>query len=328
MEIKNRYEEDLTFELYKIPILFVFFNRSEIALQSFQSIREIKPKYLYLACDGPRVSVPGEEKKVEALRKSILSQINWDCDVHTLFQSSNLGCGKGVYSAINWLFENEELGIILEDDCIASLSFFKYAEEMLNKYKYDERIGMIAGYNSINDIKYPYSYIFSRYKSCWGWASWRRAWKNMNLNMTWRTTKLANSIINNMGDSGKDASGWKFKINAIDNDFVSAWDWQWYFSLSAQNQLCIYPALNQISNIGNDKSATHTSFSNITIPNYSLPFPLTNPPYVVPYMEFDKAFYLKSTSIRVKIVRLLPRRLKSFIKSMIKNLSDAHNQKS
>lgn len=312
---------------YEIPILFVFFNRYDVALQSFQKIKDIKPKKLYLACDGPRANVAGEDEKVENTRKAILEQINWDCNIKTLFQEKNIGCGRGVFTAINWLFENEEYGIILEDDCIASPSFFRYAEEMLVKYKNDMRIGMIAGHNSITNIEYPYSYIFSRYKSCWGWATWRRAWENMNFDMSWRDTKLANSVINNMGDIGRDVSGWKFKINAIDNNFVSAWDWQWYFSLSAQNQLCIYPALNQISNIGNDKEATHTSFSNITIPISELKFPLIAPPYIVPYYEFDKAFYLKSTSFRVKATRLLPKGLKNLIKSIITNLGNAHNQK-
>lgn len=297
------------------PVLFIIFNRKDIALKSFNSIRQVKPERLFIACDGPRFEA--EADKVESTRNAILSCIDWDCEVKTLFQKQNLGCGKGVFTAINWFFDNVEYGIILEDDCIAEGPFFQYAGELLEKYNDDQRIGMIAGYNPINLKNYPYSYLFSRYKSCWGWATWRRAWRNMDLDMTWRNEEYFDSILANMGDAGKDKSGWMFKLNAIDKDYVSAWDWQWFFSLSAQNQLCIYPVVNQISNIGNDADATHTSLASITIPSYPLDFPLLNPPYFAPWAEFDEAFYMDSTTWRVKLSRMIPHKLKQRIKKFL-----------
>ena len=127
------------------PILFVIFNRKDIALKSFNSIRQAKPGRLFIACDGPRTE--NEAEKVRLTREAILNAIDWDCDVQTLFQDRNLGCGQGVYTAINWFFDNVENGIILEDDCIAESTFFRYAGELLEKYKDDQRIGMIAGFN-------------------------------------------------------------------------------------------------------------------------------------------------------------------------------------
>ena len=297
------------------PILFIIFNRKEIALKSFSSIRNAKPKELYIACDGPRNKK--ESEKVNATRNAILNAIDWECNVNTLFQDCNLGCGQGVYTAINWFFDNVENGIILEDDCIAESSFFRYAGELLEKYKEDQRIGMIAGYNPIGLKGYPYSFIFSRYKSCWGWATWRRAWKNMDLSMNWRNSPYAMSILANMGDNSRDLPGWRFKLNAIDNNHVSAWDWQWFFSLSAQNQLCIYPCVNQISNIGNDKDATHTSLASITIPSVPLNWPLVVPKYFAPCNEFENAFYRHSTTWRIKLIRLLPHSLKQKIKRLL-----------
>lgn len=297
------------------PILFIIFNRKDIALRSFKAIKIISPSVLFIACDGPRNSA--EEKKVNETRSAILNAIDWDCEVKTLFQDKNLGCGMGVFTAINWFFDNVESGIILEDDCIAESTFFKYAAELLEKYKDDQRIGMIAGYNPINLTNYPYSYIFSRYKSCWGWATWRRAWKNMDLNMKWRNTRGYDSILANMGDGGADCSGWLFKLNAIDKNHVSAWDWQWFFTLSGQNQLCIYPVVNQISNIGNDQDATHTSLASITIPSRPLHWPLSNPGYFAPWQDFEKAFYRKSTTWRIKLVRMLPHGFKQQVKKLL-----------
>ena len=133
--------------MYKIPILFVIFNRPEIARKSFESIRKRKPQKLYIACDGARSNKPGEIEIVEKTRKTILDAVDWDCEVKTLFQKDNLGCGRGVYTAISWLFENEEKGIILEDDCVVNSSFFLFMEHILEKYKEDQRIGMVAGSN-------------------------------------------------------------------------------------------------------------------------------------------------------------------------------------
>ena len=300
-----------------LPVLFIIFNRPEIAVRAFEQIKAYKPRHLYIGSDGPRNSK--EIEIVEYTRNIIINSINWKCEVRTLFQDSNLGCGKGVYTAINWFFEQVEYGVILEDDCIANQSFFKYAFEMLNRYKDDNRIGMIAGTNPIILQDYPCSIIFSRYKSCWGWGTWQRAWKNMDLNMSWRNGPQANDIIRNCGYKGKDESIWRYKLKAIDNEYVSAWDWQWYFSLSAQNQLCIYPKCNLISNIGNDESATHTSYSNITLASKELSFPLLIPNNIVPNDTFDKLFYKQSTTLFARLSRMIPHKYKTIIKQILKN---------
>ena len=133
--------------MYQVPILLIIFRRKNVALQSLERIRKIQPAKLYIAGDGARSHVKGEQEAVEETRKAVLDAIDWPCDIHTLFQKQNLGCSKGVYTAINWLFENEEKGIILEDDCMMQESFFPFVEELLERYKNDERIGMIDGAN-------------------------------------------------------------------------------------------------------------------------------------------------------------------------------------
>lgn len=304
--------------MYDIPILFIIFNREEIASKAFLQIKKVKPKTLYIAGDGARAFVDGEKERVQNTRIAILTQIDWECNVKTLFQDENLGCGKGVYTAINWFFEHEEEGIILEDDCIVSPSFFPYVKEMLNKYYDDLRIGMIAGHNAFSIKNYPYSIIFSKFKACWGWATWRRAWENMDMNLKWRKSIFNNSIINNSGYQAKDRYKWKFELKCIDMNYVSAWDWQWYFSLSAQNQMCIFPKVNLVSNIGNDTQATHTSFSNVTIPYSELQFPLVIPPYICPYETFEERFYKSDHSLKSFLIRTIPPSIKNKIKKILK----------
>lgn len=309
--------------MFQEPILFIIFNRPEISFKAFSEIRKVQPQKLFIAQDGAREG-KNEDDIIQKTRKTILDNIDWECEVKTLFQSSNLGCGIGVFTAIQWFFDNVERGIIIEDDCIVNSSFFPFMEEMLEKYKDDQRIGMIAGTNPIKGVNYNFSYHFSRFKSCWGWATWKRAWKNMDINMEWRKMEL-DSILNNSGFNGQDLAKWRFQLNYIDNKFVSAWDWQWYFSLAAQNQLCIYPKVNLVSNIGNDSNATHTSFSNITLKNEELSFPLKHPTNIVPNVYFDKAFYKRGNTFFIKLSRLIPYKFKKKTKIIINKLNNYAN---
>lgn len=303
--------------MYKTPILFVIFCRKDIALKTLAAIRKAKPSKMYIACDGARQHVEGEAAIVEATRQAVLKAIDWDCEVHTLFQKENLGCGPGVFTAINWLFENEEQGIILEDDCIADETFFPYVAELLDRYRTDDRIGMIAGSNQISaGYPMPYSYCFSKYAACWGWATWRRAWKNMDIGMNFLKDHY-NDILVNRGYLGREKGRWTYQLQMIHRNRVSAWDWQWYFSLASQNQLCIFPQHNLISNIGNDAQATHTSYATIYMQSHSLDFPLRHPQYVLPDSEFDYRFHKADNTWAAIIKRNMPYSLKNFIKHHI-----------
>ena len=302
---------------YNIPILFIFFNREDIALKTFERIRSARPSRLYLSQDGPRQERGNEEKeRVRRIREKIISLIDWECDIHKRFMDKNLGCAMGVKTAIDWMFETESCGIILEDDCVVSDSFFPYMEHVLQRYKDDQRIGMVAGTNPIEKYKGRTSYHFSRFKSCWGWATWSRAWKNMDMDMTWREADKL-SVMNNSGFNGRHNSKWRFQLRCIDRHRVSAWDWQWYFSLAAQNQLCVYPAVNLVSNIGNDIEATHTSFGDITRERHELPLPLTAPSIVAPDYHFDKMFDANENRLPTMLARIIPHTLKGYIKRLI-----------
>lgn len=307
--------------MYEIPILFIIFKRKDVALQSFKQIRKVKPRKLYIAGDGARKNIDKEDSAVEETRRAITDAIDWECDVKTLFQKDNLGCCLGVYTAINWLFDNEEQGIIIEDDCVMRDSFFPFVEEMLIRYSNDTRIGMIDGANYLSKIEIPFSYGFSRYKSTNGWATWRRAWKLMDLDMSWRHSDFADSIIKNMGYKSKDVKYWKYRIKAVDLNDVSAWDWQWYFTLSAHNMLGIYPKYSLTTNIGFGVDATHTSerkMPSYYISHKDLDFPLKHPKYMVPYQPFERAFYHNNNTLFNRIKQCFPFGFKNFIKKIVR----------
>lgn len=304
---------------YNVPILFVFFNREDVAVKAFGKICNVRPSKLYLAQDGPRVGRGIEEKKnIERIRERLLGMIDWQCDVHTLFREENLGCSLGVKTAIDWLFEHEEKGIIMEDDCVAQESFFPFIQEMLERYQSDERIGMVDGANYIKSYDMPCSYCFSRFKSTNGWATWKRSWKNIDMQMSWIGTPYERDVLRNMGGNGRDIRYWKYRIKAIHHNFVSAWDWQWYFTLASQNQLSIFPKVGLITNIGFGDDATHTSVLNKSEQyktSGNLTFPLVHPPYVMPDTTFDNAFYHNNNTLYNKIIQVIPFGLKAWLKN-------------
>lgn len=168
--------------MFETPILLMVFARPDTTKIVFERIREIKPKKLYIAADAPRQNREDEIFRAKQTRE-IFNNIDWDCKVEKLFRKENLGCGKAISGAISWFFEKEEYGIILEDDCLADKSFFDFAQEMLIKYKDDNRIGHISG-----NCYYPekiignYSYNFSKICHIWGWATWKRVWQTFDIN--------------------------------------------------------------------------------------------------------------------------------------------------
>ena len=304
----------------KTAVLFLVFNRLDTTKQVFEAIRQAKPPRLYIAADGARETKEGEAEKVKAVRDYIISNIDWECEVKTLFREQNFGCGPNVKSSIDWFFENEEMGIILEDDTVPSQSFFYFCEELLSRYKDDTRIAQINGTNHIGYKPFDESYLFSKYKACWGWASWQRAWKNMDFEMNWLKSSYKDMVFENMGYGSKSILHWKNAVKSIQDGKVSAWDWQWYFSVALQGQMTIFPRVNLVSNVGFGDDATHTfgKAPENFIKSLDINFPLKHPEFIMQNIEYDKFFESKKIS-SPSIKRFIPRVVKDIVKKLLKN---------
>lgn len=249
--------------VFQTPILFLIFNRPDTTKLVFESIKKMKPKKLYIAADGPRVDRLGEFELCERTR-NIIKDIDWECEVKTLFRSNNLGCKVAVSSAIDWFFENEEQGIILEDDCLPNESFYFFCEELLNYYKKDNTIMHIGGSNFQNEkIRGNASYYFSNYNHIWGWATWRRAWEKYDVNMQTFTTEECNDILNQTFKSEKEKFFWRKIFNDSIKKDVNTWDYQWTYAIMKNKGLSIIPNINLVKNIGFDENGTHTNSNDI-----------------------------------------------------------------
>ena len=168
-------------ELFTTPILFMIFNRPDTTARVFERIRGIKPSRLFVSADGPRLQKPDEaEQCIQA--RAVIQKIDWECEVKTKFSDKNQGCKMGVNSAINWFFEHVDEGIILEDDCLPDISFFPFCQTLLELYRNDERIMHIGGSNfQDGKLRDDGSYFFSGINHIWGWATWKRAWKQYDV---------------------------------------------------------------------------------------------------------------------------------------------------
>ena len=301
----------------KTAVLFLVFNRPDTTRQVFEAIRKAEPPRLYIAADGPRVEKAGEAEKCEQARR-IATQVDWECEVKTLFREKNLGCRVAVSSAIDWFFENEEEGIILEDDCLPSQSFFWFCEELLERYRDDRRIMMISGDNfQFGRKRTLYSYYFSRYPHIWGWALWRRAWEKYDVNMNlWPEIREGGWLYDYLED-GSLVKFWHRNFDWTYNDKIDTWDHQFTFACMIHRGLCILPNDNLVSNIGFGLDASKTKrisrFSKMK--TKLMRFPLKHPPYVIRDIRADR--YTE----RGQYTRpLFFNRLRSFIKASIHGL--------
>ncbi len=240
------------------PILFLIFNRPNTTQFVFEAIKKQQPSKLYIAADGPRLTKPDDTELCRETRK-VVSKIDWPCEVKTLYRNENLGCKRAVSSAIDWFFEHEEQGIILEDDCLPNSSFFTFCSKLLDRYKDDESIMHIGGCNVIDDIKSNNTYSFIRYPLIWGWATWRRSWKLYDVNMASYPIKIKEGFLQNAFPRINIRSHWKFMFDRAFNNKFNTWDYQWTYAILSHNKLSIIPNKNTVVNIGFSDGATHTS---------------------------------------------------------------------
>jgi hypothetical protein len=242
-----------------VPVLFIIFNRQSETSRVFEQIRKAAPNKLFIAADGPRLSHPEDIEKCELTRLAC-SNIDWDCEVFTKLENENQGCKLAVSSAITWFFESVEAGIVLEDDCFPSQSFFSFCRQMLNRYQHDLRVMQISGSNYLgNDYSPEGDYYFSALNDIWGWATWRRAWNKFDLNMPgYDEFKVNGGVKKYLQD--RNMSNWlTMYFDDAKNLEASVWSSQWAYAIAKNNALTIVPSKSLVDNIGFDDQGTHSS---------------------------------------------------------------------
>jgi len=280
----------------KTPIILIIYHRQKLVKNLIDSLRKIKPSKIYVVADGPKNKK--DLKLCLATRKHINS-IDWPCKIYKKYSKTNKGLRNNVVSGLNWAFKKENKAIILEDDLVIDPSFFKFCEKLLIKYAKNKRIISIAGNNfqfGKNPIKE--SYYFSRYVHSWGWATWKRAWKLFDDEMSDWPKLRKNNWLNKVFQSRVAGLFWKKIFDMTFNNEVDSWAYRWTYTSFLHNKLTIIPKNNLVSNVGYGKNATHTKQKgrNLDMPLRNIDFPLIHPSKVkinkVADLRTEKKVYL------------------------------------
>ena len=274
----------------KTPVLLLVFARPNATRLVFGEVRKAMPRKLYIAADGPVPGNPAIAEKCARVREWA-TQVDWDCEVRTLFRETNLGCRTAVSEALNWFFSQEDEGIILEDDCLPGKSFFPFCESMLEKYRDDTRVMHISGTNlQFGQKRGDASYYFSSIPSVWGWAGWKRSWEQYDIQMNLYPEFKASGLIKSILPHDEVAA---HVMNVLQLNYegkISSWDHQYGFSLAIHNGLCIVPNVNLISNLGYSRTDDPMAPDNYLlskIPVEEIDFPLTHPAFFIPDKDAD-----------------------------------------
>lgn len=278
-----------TFTL-KTPVVLLIFNRPDSTRVVFDTIRKVRPEKLFVIADGARPEKPGEEILCDRARK-VIEEVDWDCQVFKNYADRNLRPLVRISSGLDWVYEHVEEAIILEDDCVPDLTFFDFCQILLAYYRHDTRIMSISGNNfQFGRRRTEYSYYFSRNTHCWGWATWRRAWKYYDIEMKLWPEIKSGEWLRDILQNRAEENFRKRLFEKVYNDKLYGWDYRWDLACWIQNGLTILPQVNLVSNIGFSKEATHTKntkspFSNM--PSFSMEFPLSHPPFVIRDVQAD-----------------------------------------
>lgn len=263
---------------HKAPVLFLMWNRPDCVSKSFRRIRTYQPYSLYVAADGPPQHDNECSQSIIECKQIVDELLDWDCKVNYLYRNKNLGCRNAISSAIDWFFENEEYGIIVEDDVVLEDSFFVFAEQLLHMYQFDSSVGMVSA-NCFNpSYASPYSYSFSIHPHIWGWGTWRRVWNDYDPNI--QDFNLLRSFIQLFSRFGfLPALFWSYTFYMVKTQRTNTWDYQLTYLFYSKNLISAIPSFEQSENMGFGLNATHTSncLSPLS-PSKSLPMPLSHPP--------------------------------------------------
>ncbi|MDF2433622.1 MAG: hypothetical protein JWP44_3253 [Mucilaginibacter sp.] len=305
-------------------VLFVIFNRPDTTKKVFDQIRAAKPKRLYIAADAPRKGHP-DDAVLCRKAKEIATAVDWDCELKTLFRDENAGCRDAVSAAINWFFDQEEEGIILEDDCLPANSFFKFCDVLLEKYRHDTRIRHITGCNLQLGKKWgKYSYYFSNRTHVWGWASWKRAWDDYDKDLVEYREEDITDEMKNIYEDPLVVESWVNIFKELKAGKINSWAYPLDFVNFFNNGLVIIPNENLISNIGFSSNATHTIqeesvYAGIPVREIE---EITHPVFIVPEKQADLSIMNRDFHIaeRRRKQNSLKSRIKKWAKSLFKKV--------
>ena len=307
----------------KTPVALIIFRRPDLTARTLAEIAKVRPQKLLVIADGPSPSRPGEAEKCAAARAVIDAHVDWPCEVLKFYSDVNLGVRDWLAAGLNWVFEQCEEAIVLEDDDVPHVSFFPFCAELLQRYRDDERVMLINGSNYLLGRKVTAnSYYFSRYFHCWGFASWRRAWKHYDVKMSaWSELRHTPWLMDICAGNQAEAGYFANIFDRMAAGEIPTWDYQVTFMQWAHSGLVITPSVNLISNVGHGPGVGFYSqdLDNpyAFAPLAEMEFPLKHPPRVLRDLLADRYEYKLNIKPGIKEQK---KSLRTALREKVKNL--------
>ncbi len=298
------------------PVALIVFNRPELTRLVLDAVRRVRPSKLLVIADGPRAHHEGDGSRCQATQ-AVIEAVDWPCEVLREYSDVNLGCRRRVSSGIDWVFSVVDEAIILEDDCLPDPTFFRFCEELLDRYRDEDRVMSIGGTSFHRSPPSSASYCFSKFPHVWGWATWRRAWRRYDVNIArWPDVRDADEL-RNVIPWPADRRRWTSIFDRLHRGDIDTWDYQWVFATWLHGGISIVPEVNLVSNLGFSAEATHTTIPShlAARPAAALRFPLRHPLMLQADLSADRftqrhALRPRWRSRLVKVVQVALRQLR------------------
>lgn len=275
----------------RTPVALLIFNRPEITKRLVEEVIRARPPQVLVFADGPRPNHPEDAELIAAAKRAI-AEAPWECEVLTNYSETNLGTKYRPATGLDWVFHNVEKAIFFEDDVLPHPSFFRFCDELLEKYEDDERVMMISGNNFMGERRLTTdSYLFSHYAGIWGWATWRRAWRHYDVELSEWPALIGTPFLHYIFANDEEGSFWSQCFDRIVSGETQTWDHQWQFAVWRQFGLSIMPAVNLCTNVGFGPTAQHYKELNpklAAVPVHEMQFPLRHPTKIVRNREADE----------------------------------------
>jgi hypothetical protein len=261
-----------------VPVLLIVYRRPELAARALEAIAAARPRRLFVAADGPASEA---DRPACAAAREAATRVTWPCEVLTDFSERNIGCSARVMSALDWMFEHSDRGIVVEDDCVPAADFFPFCASLLERYRDDTRVMHISGETYQVSGRVEDSYYFSKYALTWGWATWRRAWRLCDRDLaTWPELRGRPEWAA-LFDTREEEQYWTGTFQQCHDKVITTWDYAWWYTCLTQG-LSIHPAVNLVTNLGSGPHATHThGDAQCHRPVGTLPGPLRHPKWTL-----------------------------------------------
>lgn len=208
----------------------------------------------------------------------------------------------------------------MEDDCIPSPSFFLYCQELLDKYKVDQRIWCISGSNFLQGtMSIESSYYFSRYSHCWGWATWADRWSHYDSDLAAWPDLRNSPYFASQFKYPSEARYWSDIFDSLYfHSYPDSWAYRWFFTCLVNSGLTVLPRVNLVENIGFGNDATHTKNpSDLSSPALHLASPLQNPSVVMRHDLADAYTFFNHFRPKPSLTRRFYNRLLSLYRSVL-----------